>query len=128
VVRFFGVSVVRWAGGWRPGGETETLTSRLAEPKMAPRQALVAGLRVAGGGFKLWLMIQTLEAEIDEHGSVKLAKPVHLDRSHRALVMIMSDDAASGAGECALLSEAALAEDWNNPEEDTAWQHLQRVR
>ena len=85
-------------------------------------------MRRAGGGFKLWLMIQTLEAEIDEHGSVKLAKPVHLDRSHRALVMIMPDDAASGAGECALLSEAALAEDWNNPEEDTAWQHLQRVR
>ena len=86
------------------------------------------GLRRACGGFKVWLMIQTLEAEIDEHGSVKLAKPVHLDRSHRALVMIMPDDAASGAGECALLSEAALAEDWNNPEEDAAWEHLQPVR
>jgi len=42
--------------------------------------------------------------------------------------MIMPDDAASGAGECALLSEAALAEDWNNPEEDAAWEHLQPVR
>ena len=72
-------------------------------------------------------MIQTLEAEIDEHGSVKLARPVHLDRSHRALVMIMPDETASGAGECALLSEAALAEDWNNPEEDAAWKHLQPV-
>ena len=84
-------------------------------------------MRRACGGFKVLLMIQTLEAEIDEHGSVKLAKPVHLDRSHRALVMIMPDDAASGAGECALLSEAALAEDWNNPEEDAAWQHLKPV-
>lgn len=73
-------------------------------------------------------MIQTLEAEIDQHGSVKLAKSVHLDRSYRALVMIMPDETASGAGECALLSEAALAEDWNNPEEDAAWQHLQPVR
>jgi len=44
------------------------------------------------------------------------------------LVMIMPDETASGAGECALLSEAALAEDWNNPEEDAAWKHLQPVR
>jgi hypothetical protein len=28
----------------------------------------------------------------------------------------------------ALLSEAALGEDWNRPEEDEAWSHLQRVR
>ena len=73
-------------------------------------------------------MIQTLEAEIDEHGSVKLAKPVHLQRSHRALVMIMPDEASSVADECALLSEAALAQDWNNPEEDIAWRHLQPAR
>ena len=73
-------------------------------------------------------MIQALEAEIDEHGSVRLAKPVHLDRRHRAVVMIMPDVANSGAGECALLSEAALAQDWDNPEEDAAWQHLQPVR
>ena len=41
--------------------------------------------------------------------------------------MIMPDEAASGAGECAVLSEAALAVDWNNPEEDAAWNHLQQV-
>ncbi len=73
-------------------------------------------------------VIQTLEAEIDEHGSVKLAKPIHLDRSHRALVMIMLDQAAQGVSECALLSQEALAQDWNNPEEDAAWQHLQSAR
>jgi hypothetical protein len=73
-------------------------------------------------------MIQTLEAEIDKHGSVKLAKPVHLDRSHRALVMIMPDEANAGAGECALLSEASLAEDWDRTEEDAAWKHLQPAR
>jgi hypothetical protein len=85
-------------------------------------------LRRASAGTNVRGMIQTLEAEIDQYGSVKLAKPVHLDRRHRALVMIMPDEVASGAGECALLSEAALAEDWNNPEEDAAWQHLQPVR
>lgn len=73
-------------------------------------------------------MIQTLEAEIAEHGAVKLAKPVHLDRSHRALVMIMPDEARAGAGECALLSEASLAEDWDRTEEDAAWKHLQPAR
>ena len=83
---------------------------------------------MAGDGGIVAPMIQTLEAEIDEYGSVKLARPVHLDRSHRALVMIMPDEAASGAGECALLSEAALAEGWNNPQEDAAWKHLQPVR
>jgi hypothetical protein len=74
------------------------------------------------------ILIQTLEAEIDEHGSVKLAKPIHLDRRHRVLVMIMPDQAAQAVSECALLSEAALAQDWNNPEEDAAWQHLQSLR
>ncbi len=74
------------------------------------------------------IVFQTLEAEIDEHGSVKLAKPIHLQRSHRALVMIMPDQVAHGAGVCALLSEAALAEDWNNPEEDAAWRYLQSAR
>jgi hypothetical protein len=29
------------------------------------------------------------------------------------------------AHDAALLSEAALAEDWNRPEEDAAWAHLQ---
>jgi hypothetical protein len=29
--------------------------------------------------------------------------------------------------EVTLLSEAALAEDWNRPEEDAAWSHLQRA-
>ena len=126
-----GVSFQRSEGLSRSHGERGELKHRrnyLLSRKTGPSQTPVAGLRVEGAGVKVGLMIQTLEAEIDEHGSVKLARPVHLDRSHRALVMIMPDEAASGAGECALLSEAALAEDWNNPEEDAAWNHLQPVR
>jgi hypothetical protein len=34
----------------------------------------------------------------------------------------------AGVAESARLSEAALAEDWNRPEEDEAWSHLQQVR
>jgi len=41
----------------------------------------------------------------------------------RALVTIL--DEAPIIHETALLSEAALAEDWNRAEEDAAWAHLQ---
>jgi len=34
----------------------------------------------------------------------------------------------SRANEEALLSEVALAEDWNRPEEDAAWAYLQSAR
>ena len=41
----------------------------------------------------------------------------------RALVTILADE--PDIPKTALLSEAALAEDWNRPEEDDAWSHLQ---
>lgn len=72
------------------------------------------------------LMIQTVEAIVDERGAVRLLEPVQLDRCHRALVTILADE-PSDAHETALLSEAALAEDWNRPEEDAAWAHLQQA-
>jgi hypothetical protein len=72
-------------------------------------------------------MIRTIEALIDEHGNVRLLEPVKLPSARRALVTILEDHATAGASETALLSEAALAEDWNRPEEDAAWSHLQQV-
>jgi hypothetical protein len=72
-------------------------------------------------------MIQTVEAIVDEQGSVRLLEPLRLERCHRALVTILADEAAN-AHETALLSEAALAEDWNRPEEDAAWSYLQQAR
>ncbi len=72
-------------------------------------------------------MIQTVEAIVDEHGSVRLLEPVHLHRRHRALLTILADE-PSDVHETALLSEAALAEDWSRPEEDAAWAHLQQGR
>ena len=71
-------------------------------------------------------MIQTIEAIIDEHGAVRLLKPLHLDQRHRALVTILEEE-PSEAHETTLLSEAALAEDWNRAEEDAAWSHLQQA-
>lgn len=70
-------------------------------------------------------MIRTVEGVIDEQGVVRLLESVPLEGSRRALVMILDEQPATAANETALLSEAALAEDWNRPEEDAAWEHLQ---
>ena len=72
-------------------------------------------------------MIHTLEAIVDEKGRVHLLEPVELGRRHRALVTILAEGPAK-LYETELLSEAALAEDWNRPEEDAAWAHLQPAR
>ena len=72
-------------------------------------------------------MLQTVEAIIDEAGNVRLLEPLHLASEHRALVTILDDSSRTARPEPALLSEPALAADWNRPEEDAAWSHLQPV-
>ena len=73
-------------------------------------------------------MIKTIEAVIDEQGKVSLLESVRLPAVRRALVTILEEAPLSGVSETALLSEAALAKDWNKPEEDAAWSHLQLAR
>jgi hypothetical protein len=73
-------------------------------------------------------MIRTVEATIDEHGSVRLLESVHLNATCRALVTILDEEPPGAVNETALLSEASLAEDWNRPEEDEAWSYLQPGR
>jgi len=70
-------------------------------------------------------MIRTVEGVIDKDGIVRLLEPVPLPGARRALVMILDEEPGACANETALLSEAALAEDWNRPEEDAAWSYLQ---
>jgi hypothetical protein len=70
-------------------------------------------------------MIQTVEAVVDERGQVRLLEEVRLAGVRRALVTILDETPSVGVNEAALLSEQALAEDWNRPEEDEAWSHLQ---
>ena len=69
-------------------------------------------------------MIQTVEAVIEAGGRVRLLEEIQLTGSRRALVTVLEEPAAL-PGEAALLAEAALAEDWNRPEEDAAWAYLQ---
>jgi hypothetical protein len=70
-------------------------------------------------------MIKTVEAVIDEHGNVRLLDPIHPRTARRALVTILEESPTERPDENTLLSEPALAEDWNRPEEDEAWSHLQ---
>jgi len=69
-------------------------------------------------------MIQTVEAVVDATGRVYLLGEVRLSGPRRALVTVLEEPAAV-PGEAALLAEPALAVDWNRPEEDAAWSHLQ---
>ncbi len=73
-------------------------------------------------------MIRTVEAVIDERGTVRLLENVNLPNARRGLVTILEEEPTAHGSEAALLSEAALAEDWDRPEEDAAWLHLQQER
>ena len=73
-------------------------------------------------------MFQTIEAMIDEQGNVRLLEPIQLPTARRALVTILEYELTDNISETALLSEPALAEDWNRSEEDAAWSHLQPVQ
>ncbi|MCC6848963.1 MAG: hypothetical protein IT294_10720 [Deltaproteobacteria bacterium] len=71
-------------------------------------------------------MLEALEATIEPDGTIRLHAPVHLTNARRAVVIILDDEASTV--ETAVLSEQALAADWNRVEEDAAWAHLQRER
>ena len=73
-------------------------------------------------------MVRTVEAVIDEQGNVRLLESVQLPSARRALLTILEDRPLAATPESALLSEAALAEDWNRPEEDEAWSYLSPVQ
>jgi len=70
-------------------------------------------------------VLKSLEATIEENGEVHLRESIHLPHACRAIVTIIEEP---DIPETALLSEMALAESWDRPEEDEAWSHLQQVR
>jgi len=67
-------------------------------------------------------MLQALEATIEASGEIHLIEPIHLAHSCRAIVTILEKPEIPGT---ALLSQQSLAHDWESPEEDAAWSHLQ---
>jgi hypothetical protein len=69
-------------------------------------------------------MLRTVEGIVEEDGKVRLLETLTVPRATRALVTILEE----AEEPVALLSEAALARDWDRPEEDEAWAHLQPER
>jgi hypothetical protein len=72
---------------------------------------------------------KTIEAIVDKNGVVHLKEKVKFSKNHRALVTILEEESESPdeiACQAALMSERALAKDWNRPEEEEAWSHLQQ--
>ena len=71
-------------------------------------------------------MHKTVEAILDENGKLRLLEKVNLSKVHRVLVTFLEEDPEEEeVDETTRLSETALSADWNRPEEDEAWQHLQ---
>lgn len=70
---------------------------------------------------------RTVEAIVEEDGTVRLLEPVEGVGPRRALVTLLDEIPEEAAHTSALASEDALA-DWARPEEDEAWSHLQPVR
>lgn len=71
------------------------------------------------------MVVQTVEGMIDRDGVVRLLEPVFITGPRRALVTILPESLEHTTHETTLLSEAALAADWNRAEEDAAWAYLQ---
>lgn len=69
-------------------------------------------------------MVHTIEGVLELDGSVRLLQPIQTTSPRRALVMILEESSAALDSETAILSERALATDWNRAEEDAAWSHL----
>ena len=67
-------------------------------------------------------MSKPVEATINRQNDMKPIRPIRLPKLRRAFATIFSEELQ--VPEIALLSEAALAQDWHLSEEDAARVHL----
>ena len=67
-------------------------------------------------------------AETDEQGNLQLPKGLRLPEGYRILITVLDDASTPKANDEALLSESALREDWDKPEEDDAWDCLNKEK
>ena len=68
-------------------------------------------------------MPRTIKAVVEKDGSLRLLEDIELKAGDHVLVTVHASE--PGENDSALLSEAALASDWEREEEDEAWAHLQ---
>lgn len=72
-------------------------------------------------------MLKTIEAVIDQDGTLRFLEPIQLPKFRRVLITILNDEPTEEMTNLALLSEPALAKDWERPEEDKAWARLNQL-
>lgn len=72
-------------------------------------------------------MLKTFEGIIDQDGKLRILDPIPLPRSRRVIITILEDEPTDVTPDLALLSEPALAREWEQPEEDEAWSHLAQL-
>lgn len=72
-------------------------------------------------------MLQSVKGIIDQNGELRVLENVKLPKSRRIIITILDEEPAEEEYNLALLSEAALARDWDRPEEDEAWSHLAQL-
>ena len=72
-------------------------------------------------------MLQTFKGILDQDGKLRTTERINLSKPRQVMVTLLDTDPADDAIDLALLSEAALARDWDRPEEDEAWSHLAQL-
>ena len=73
--------------------------------------------------------MKTVHGILSKNGKVRLAEPVTLEGDQHVLVTFIEsqedEDFVGGVPVTMLLSERALGEYWDRPEEDKAWKDFQ---
>jgi len=72
-------------------------------------------------------MLQTFKGLIDQNGKLRITDQTNLPKSRRVLITILNEEPVDEVINIALVSESALARDWERPEEDEAWSHLAQL-
>ena len=71
-------------------------------------------------------MPNTFKAILQRDGRLRLRDKLRFSRDRKVLVTILDDEPEESESHYSSnLSESSLAKDWNRPEEEEAWQHLQ---
>lgn len=74
-------------------------------------------------------MMHSYNAEIDANGQIRLLESVRLRGPCRAVVTVLETvEEKETDAEFLKLTESSLSQDWEQPEEDEAWAHLQPDR
>ncbi|MFA5803524.1 MAG: hypothetical protein WC879_02670 [Melioribacteraceae bacterium] len=67
--------------------------------------------------------MQSIQTIIEPNGHIRFPGNLRISKPTKAIITFLEEESKLRFTE--LVSEKSLAEDWNKPEEDEAWAHLQ---